>query len=109
MSTLCKHTVHFPVAVSTCNSSIADCIYKTAIFFIFFCTVGIVERVSPQAQQSWDMCEGNRNEPCTLPLLVELVAGCMQRPARQVIEETTRNAVCFFSLHKYANLNLDIK
>ena len=74
-----------------------------------FAVAGIVERVSPQAQQSWDQCRDGRNEPCALPLLVELVAGCMQRPARQVIEETARNAVCFFSLHQYANLNLEIK
>ena len=67
---------------------------------------GIVERVSPQAQQSWDMCQGGRNEPCALPLIIELVAGCLNRPASEVIEQTAQNAMSFFGLHKFANVNM---
>ena len=46
------------------------------------------------------------NEPCTLPLIVELVTGWMKRPAPQVVAATTRNAMTFFRLYKQPHLNI---
>ena len=43
---------------------------------------------------------------CTLPLIVELVAGCMKRPAPQVVAATTRNAMTLFRLYKQPQLNI---
>ena len=79
-----------------------------SIYSLFwFRALGIVEAVSPVAQQHWDLCTPGRNEPCTLPLIVELVAGCMGRSAAQIAAATTQNAIQFFNLNGKPELNID--
>ena len=58
------------------------------------------KRVKSKWERMWS------NEPCTLPLIVELVTGWMKRPAPQVVAATTRNAMTFFRLYKQPNLKI---
>lgn len=43
-------------------------------------------------------CTFQRNEPCALPVIVELVAAYMKKPAEEVAIATTINAMKIFGL-----------
>lgn len=43
-------------------------------------------------------CSFQRNEPCSLPVIVEMVAGFLDKPAEDIALGTTLNALKIFSL-----------
>lgn len=44
-------------------------------------------------------CSEEKNEPCSLPLVLELIASLMNKDAKDVAAATTNNAVRIFKLH----------
>jgi len=50
------------------------------------------------SQKLLKFCSFNRNEPCALAGICELIAAIMQRPAEEVAEVTTRNAIKIYGL-----------
>jgi TatD DNase family protein len=41
-------------------------------------------------------CTFQRNEPCSLPVIVEMIAAYMKRPVEEVAMATTINAIKLF-------------
>lgn len=54
--------------------------------------------VSPGSLQLLGCCSYQRNEPCAMPVINELVAGCMKRSPSELADITTENALRFFNL-----------
>ena len=56
----------------------------------------VLEQITPQSRHVLSYCNPGRNEPCSMPMVVELVAACMGKPSNLIADVATRNALNFF-------------
>ena len=62
--------------------------------------------LSEGARSALKQCNNERNQPCVLAALVELVAGCMRRKPQEIAEITYSNSLRVFKLQDN-NLNAE--